>query len=474
MRFLTTRINTICLILVFGLSLNAQTTGFNLFSRYAFGELIPVGGTSQQALAASGIAFQTDTLPPTLINLSNPAASSGIRYTALDIGTDLQFQRIQQQSRYYDYKNVRLLNAVLALPIKKHSGLVLGILPYSQSGYNVIQTEMSSAGTTTQQVQSYGGWNRAILGFGISPFSKQHLLFRYRNYFIPDSIKRFKGHSYAVRETVMQLFSELSFGIQASWLFGSIDQTTRLIYPNSLLYNNTLTYNALSVNGYLIQSGLQTGFTIDSTLLTHQRRALKHPIRVGFGYSAQLPTPLNPVQHFDVYSYILNSGNETIRDTISSSEMPISTKAPFEQGIGMGLKCGEIWQWHIDVQSSDWSKTLVRMPSQSSSSVLRIASGFQFQPDKQAFGKGTFLKRTVYRAGLQYQTGPFSIQNITVTDWNINLGLGLPLGQSKLFNAANVSVRFGQYGISGYHMTYFRIFLGCTFQDRWFLKYKYD
>ncbi|MFZ9296404.1 MAG: hypothetical protein ACO259_09385 [Bacteroidia bacterium] len=474
MRFLTTRNKTVFIPIILGLSLSAQTTGFNPFSRYALGERIPVGVTSQQALAASGIALQTDTLPPTVINLTNPAAFSGIRYTALDMGTDIQFQRVQQHSKYYDYNNIRLLNAVLALPIKKHSGLVLGIIPYSQSGYNLIQTEISSAGTTTQQVQAYGGWNSAFIGFGTNPFSRRYLSFRYRNYFVPDSIKRFKGVSYAIRKTAVQLISELSLGAQASWLFGSIDQTSRLIYPNSILYNNTLTRNALSVNGYLLHSGIQTGFTIDSTLSIGHRRALKHPIRVGFGYSAQLPTPLNPVQQLDVYSYILTNGNETIRDTIYNASEIIPTLAPFEQGLGMGIKSGEIWQWNIDFQTADWSNTRLRMTSNTYSKVFRVASGFQFQPDKQAFGKGTFLKRTVYRAGIQYQNGPISIHSSVVSDWNINIGVGLPLGQSKLFNALNVAFRFGQYGIKGQQITYGRIFLGCTFQDRWFLKYKYD
>lgn len=158
------------------------------------------------------------------------------------------------------------------------------------------------------------------------------------------------------------------------------------------MYNNTLTRNALSVNGYLLHSGFQTGFTIDSTLNVGNRRALKHPVRVGFGYSAQLPTPLNPVQQLDVYSYILSAtGNETIRDTIYNISEIIPTFAPFEQGLGMGIKSGEIWQWHLDFQTADWSKTRLRMSSNTYSKVFRVASGFQFQPDKQAFGKGTFF-----------------------------------------------------------------------------------
>ena len=146
MPYLTLPIKYLLLLLVLGLfSVRSQTTGFNPFSRYAFGELAPIGGSAQQALAASGIALQTDTLPPTLVNMVNPAAWSDLRYTALDIGSDLQFQRIQQRSALTDYSNVRFLNATLALPLKKHGGLVLGIMPYSQSGYNLTQTLTAAA-----------------------------------------------------------------------------------------------------------------------------------------------------------------------------------------------------------------------------------------------------------------------------------------------------------------------------------------
>ncbi len=476
MPYLTLPIKYLLLLLVLGLfSVRSQTTGFNPFSRYAFGELAPIGGSAQQALAASGIALQTDTLPPTLVNMVNPAAWSDLRYTALDIGSDLQFQRIQQRSALNDYSNVRFLNATLALPLKKHGGLVLGIMPYSQSGYNLTQTLTAAAGTCTQNVQAFGGWNRAVLGFGLHPFPRRLLAFKYRNLYVPDSSKHHTGFAYAWRKTSVELLSQCSFGVQASWLFGTLDQISRFVYPNSNLYSNTLSRNALSVNGYLVQGGLQTGFTLDSSLFKTQRRPLQQPIRIGFGYTYQVPTPIHPVQELDVYSYILNgAGAETIRDTLSSTLQILPINAPLEQGFGLGIKRGEQWQWHADVHSGDWSKIMNPTQNIAFEKSMRYATGIYYQPDKLAFGKGTYFKRVVYRAGLQYQTGPLRYQGTLVTDWNVNLGLSLPLAQNRLFNTANLSFRIGQNGIPGYQTTYVRIFLGCTFQDRWFLKYKYD
>ena len=85
-----------------------------------------------------------------------------------------------------------------------------------------------------------------------------------------------------------------------------------------------------------------------------------------------------------------------------------------------------------------------------------------------------YFSRMTYRLGASYDDFPFMINNSPVKDVGINLGLALPVGGvSKLDVAIKIGKR-GDLKASGIAEDYFKIYFGATFNDRWFIKRKFD
>ena len=84
-----------------------------------------------------------------------------------------------------------------------------------------------------------------------------------------------------------------------------------------------------------------------------------------------------------------------------------------------------------------------------------------------------------YRIGARYNTGNLVLNNKSIADFAVSAGVGLPAGggRFKLFTMLNISTEYGIYGTSQNQLIqerYFRVVLGFTFNDRWFIKSKYD
>jgi hypothetical protein len=97
--------------------------------------------------------------------------------------------------------------------------------------------------------------------------------------------------------------------------------------------------------------------------------------------------------------------------------------------------------------------------------------GGEITPDQLAVGN--YLKRITYRAGFSYEKTPFAINNKQLTDLGINFGLSLPTGRSSLDFAFRAGKR-GDKSVNVLEETYFKIYFGITFNDRWFIRRRFD
>ncbi len=459
------------------------------YSRYGIGELNLQTFATPSAMGGSFIAYQQDSISPYYINAANPASLSGLRYTVFELGGQAQFTKISSSSSFINKRNTNFSYGSVGFPIKRIGGVAFGIMPYSTVGYNITsKQEVANVGEMTYLFQGDGGINKVFLGTGIKPFRNAESKF-YRSALNDTLIKYQQTAKYKRIKFGKQLLSELSLGVTANYLFGSISQTTDVLYPGSITYYNVKRQRSIQVSDVSFVGGLQTHFTIDSvryhgkdSLKIGHRRLLKQKIKIGTGFFVGTPSSINAKQNNIVYNYSIDGfGVERPKDTVLNSQDNAGTiKLPLEMGLGFFMKKGEKLTVLMDAAVTNWSAfKYFDSPNTDYKNSYRVSAGLNYVPNKLAFGSGNYIKRVHYRLGVSYSDGYLDLKNTKIGNYAVTAGLGLPVGIGRIDDIAvvNISAQYGKMGTVSNNLLqedYVRIILGFTFNKRWFVKYKYD
>lgn len=462
----------------------SQSNTTSPYSRYGLGELNQKTLAHNTGMGGAHIALKPDSTMPIFINVGNPAAYALIRLTTLEVGGEfVRADYVGARKSSLTKWGANFAYAVLGFPILKNGGACLGIQPYSSVGYEAENRLIeNNIGNVTYKYAGEGGLTKAYLGYGIMPFKNNLIRFRSNYSYLPDSLKTLSPAQYKRKQTWHELLSDFSIGFNVDYLFGNITNSTRVVYPNSITYNNTFRANTATVGDFTGNFGIQTGFTIDSVSTKSKGyfRPLKEKVKVNFGYFMSLNNTLQGTYSSAAYNYILNGfGQEIIRDTVYAKlNQNGDITLPLEQGFGIGIKKGERISFAADFAITDWSN--FKYLDNTSSSLIdnyRISAGINYVPEKYAAGRGSYARRVNYRVGGTYQTGYIKIDKSVISDYFVSVGVGLPVGIGRMSSMINISAQYGIMGSNNPNLikeNYFRINFGFTFCDRWFQKFKYD
>jgi hypothetical protein len=452
------------------------------YSRYGLGELNLQTFAAPAAMGGSFIAYHQDTIAPFFINVANPAGLAGIKLTTLELGGQAQFTKISNSQGSAVKKNTNFSYGSVAFPLKRIGGAAFGIMPYSTVGYKITSAqEYQGIGTMNYIFDGNGGINKVFIGAGIKPFRKQAPQF-YTSAEADTLIKYQKTAIYKRKKFSKQLLSELSIGATANYLFGTINQTTNVIYPGTVTFFNSKRERSIQVSDFTFNAGLQTHFTIDSVKSKGQHRLLKQKIKIGVGFFMNTPSAIGAKQNNIIYNYAIDGfGIERPKDTILNSQNVAGTiKLPLEMGFGFSIKKGEKITVLMDAATTKWSGfKYFDAPSTNFKNSYRLSAGLNYIPNKLAFGSSNYIKRIQYRLGFSYTDGYLDLKNTAISNYFISAGLGLPVGIGRFDDIAivNLSAQFGKMGSISNNLLqedYVRVVLGFTFNKRWFIKYKYD
>lgn len=480
--------------------LQAQILTSSPYSRYGLGEINTQNFATLNALGGAASAYQCDTAMPCFINIANPAALSGIRFSTFELGGQAQFTRISNAAASVDKKNINFSYGSLGFPVGKIGGAAFGVMPYSTMGYNITTYSQDPAvGQIKYVYQGDGGFNKAFLGTGLRPLRKQ--LTNFYNSALYDSlVKAQQWRKVGRMKVARQLLSELSLGFTGNYVFGTTNQTTDVVLPGSILFYHARRLRSAHVSDLSFNTGLQTAFTIDhlkqkkhlvikdtinhteTRIDTVIRRELKQHVKIGFGIYANLPTLLNATQSTVISNYALDGfGNEIPEDTsLNSSNLPGTIRLPLEIGAGFSVKKGEKLTLLADGSVTNWSQFRYFDQVNTFKNSYRVGVGAVFVPDRFSFGSANYIKRVQYRLGFTYSNGYLDLKNTLINNYAVTVGLGLPVGmnrQGDMFNMVNISAQFGTMGTTTNALLqekYIRLVVGFTFNKRWFIKYKYD
>lgn len=427
------RINYIAaiLVLVCGLSAQAQVTTSSPYSRYGLGNI--KGSLLPQLRAMGGISTAVGKVTGfNYINMQNPASYAGITLTTIDVGMSAGITNLSRNNLSETSFNSTFSHLAFAAPVTKRSALSFGILPYSDLGYSYRNTTKVDTTTLDQLYEGEGGLSKAYLGYGY----------------------RFGDH--------------LRIGGNLEYIFGNLQTTRATEFQSAGSYNAKL-QNKNSVGGINYSYGIQYDFNIGKkTIMT-------------LGYSGSTSGKINSTQtSFATFYTRDQSGNENpAADTLNIANNGKSNLTlPLTHNFGISIQQNDKWMIGADFRMSKWSATSINNVSQGLQDSWGASLGGQWTPD--AYSYNSYMKRVDYRLGVNYDKTYIKIGNQDIKQMGASLGFGFPLPTANggsAFYKINFTTEFGQRGTLSDNLVkekFINFHLGFTLNDTWFRKYRVD
>jgi hypothetical protein len=403
------------------------------YTRYGIGQML---SQSPAALRGWGDLAAADQ-DPFRFNVVNPASLGSLSSSVLQVGVNARGTWLKAGDSINKFGTASVEYISLAIPVMRNKwGMSIGLLPYSQMNYSIVQLNDENSGlpASVNRSRGEGGLYEAYLASGWQ-------------------------------------FGHFSFGAKAAYLFGNTNQTSLLVFDDTLNGFNTRYRMQRSLSGFTWNLGVQYYFNV----------GLRD--RLQLGASGNISQNVNAKRDYLYERFYYDGGVETVMpgDTIASA-FNNKGKVTFPTRYQVGLiykrfatEKHDIVRWQAGV---NFSQTLFDDykdfgNGDSLQNSFRVSAGFEWTPKDEAI-EG-YYNRVRYRLGGYYGSGELKLLNNDFTRYGINVGLGLPL--RRLFSFVDVSLDYGNFGPTDKKLLqqqYMFGTLGFTFSDRWFIKRRYE
>jgi hypothetical protein len=443
-------INLLGLCLAFATTLQGQDLGNSPYSQVGLGDINYQGFTHQQAFGKTGVSYSL----PFHINNTNAALLPQNKRTIFEAGVTAQSKLLSEEGNTQKDFGGSLSYLVLAFPVSKKWTSSLGITPFSSVNYeNVFLQKVNNSDFTADiKYRGSGGLTSFFLGNGVEIIKPKS----YR----PDTLKSYQ---------------KLSLGLKTSYIFGSIvdeviSQLNTGANEKDITYNMDY-YKRTHFSDFIFEPGIYFSQKLDK-------------YRLHFGLNYQLKQNLNSKRFGAIFRGPYGNTDSSIDNAVSVDTIQNNIKGviALPQKITFGTTFEKIddrsglakWAVSGEVSFQDW-KGFKDFDSETFLENSYTAGlGFQYMPEFASVKKG-FWRRSVYRAGVHYAQVPLILNNERITDMSVSLGTSMPFGRSSTL--LNLGVSVGKKGTIAKGLVedkYFKIHLGITINDTWFVKPKYD
>ncbi|MGV9003382.1 hypothetical protein [Flavobacterium sp.] len=349
------------------------------------------------------------------INLQNPAQLAGLKLTTFSIGGSTTNTKLNTETQNEKSRRTNLDYLAIGIPAGKF-GFAFGLMPYSSVGYKILNLT-SATNPFITQYNGIGGINKVFLGVGF------------------------------------KITKDLSLGVDAQYNFGTIE-------TKSFRYLTTIESGTLEVNNSRIK-----GLNFTTGLAYETKVSKKYTYFGSLVYAPQANLKIK------------NERRITVSDQVDNQPVQnLNFNLPSRLSIGSGF--GQVRKWLVGAEvtfqtSSDLKNRFDDISGVVFENSKRYSVGGYFIPNYNSYNN--FFKRITYRGGLRYENTGMVIQNKSIEDFAVNLGLGLPL--SGTFSNINIGFELGKRGTVYNNLieeNYFNLSIGLSFSDRWFVKRKFN
>ena len=261
----------------------------------------------------------------------------------------------------------------------------------------------------------------------------------------------------------------LSLGANIGYLWGNLEHSSTMTFDDSNISTTQQQYQA-EIRTYKASFGLQYV----------QPLGKKQTLTLGFTYG--LGHRVNRTAYF--YNQMLTSGSVVGGDTASVRN---AFELPHTFGAGMAWEYGKKWRVGADYTFQKWGDVkfpqVVQQPDGSVSyearkgqfsHLHRISVGAEYTPNVDGVKWRQFLR---YQVGFAYTTPYTRIDgNDGPRDYQASVGVSLPIinmhNNRSLLNVAFQYEHVKPRMAGQVTENYFRLSLGLSFNERWFMKWR--
>jgi hypothetical protein len=415
-------------------NVHAQSGTNSPYSQYGFGTLAEQSSVANRGMGGVGMALRDGAQ----INILNPASYSAIDSLTFifDVAMSGQITSFEEKGKRLNAQNANLEYAIAGFRLMKHLGLSFGILPYSNVGYSYSSTNKvfdSNDASYTNAYNGSGGFHQLYLGLG------------------------------------WEVFKGFSIGANGSYFWGNYEKSIVNSYSDS--YANKLSkYYTASVTNFKVDFGAQ------ATIPLSKKSSLTLGATYGLGHRLKA----------DPECKVISSNTQSSVSDTASFVVKDGLELPTVIGGGMMLNLNNRWKFGADYQLQQWKKVAFPeyvvnnyIPEYLSTKTLfkdrhQINLGAEFC--KNALSR-RFFDRIRFRVGASYTTPYLNInEHEGPKEIGVSAGLGIPLvngwNNRSILNISGQWVR--RQANSLLKEDVFRINIGITFNERWFMKWKVD
>ncbi|WKN32631.1 hypothetical protein PZB74_04645 [Porifericola rhodea] len=369
------------------------------------------------------------------INNVNPALLYQNSLSSFDAALKVEYKNMSKDGASASNLSGGLAYGVFAFPIINNRwSMSIGISPYTQVDYKIEEprTVTSNDDVASLTKEGSGGLSRIHFSNGV------------------------------------HIYKGLALGLKATYLFGAIEDKLSILPITGDDLNLITTYT---------ENVFYRGIVIEPAI--HYALKLNNTTSLNFGAVYQPETTINAEKNISFENSQIGSGQLVSRDTILHNE---DGNAVLPQKIGIGLALDKAYKYMVgvDFTMQEWENYGAYQADNASGersndnmlNAYTIAVGGQIIPDINSVD--SYLKRIAYRAGLRYSNTPFNVEGTQITNMGITFGFTLPM---RNFSSLNLSFEAGTLGTTDNNLireNYFKAGLGISFNDRWFIRRKYD
>ncbi|MCX6274166.1 MAG: hypothetical protein NTV09_03050 [Bacteroidetes bacterium] len=486
----------------FAFSVRAQVSTSSPYSRYGIGDL-QFGGFSKN-LGMGGMGFALS--QPFTINFNNPATYSSIALTTFEAaGTGSMYEQHNATSQHAFQYNGDFGYLAMGFPlISKKWGLSFGLLPYSSVGYGIADKQINKVSGDVQYhtYEGSGGLNQFYIGSGFS------------------------------------LGKNFYAGVNASFLFGTINQLRKVEYPSNSYYNTKLTDQTI-INNFYFKAGLLKTFdslaiaksdsiilfdkriaayedsitvlhklisalnelkSTDSITVQIQRESLAKSVsdlneqimqadaareqvtrrKQKSGWSLSIGLTGSPSQSLKAkhtqlaQSYYYSNGIEYIRDTVYNIEEE-KGKLVLPLSLGLGFTFKESSHWIAGADFSVQNWQEYSLFGVKDSLANSWRASGGFQWTPNDRSIKSYFSLVQYRFGGHFEQTYLQLKNSQLVDYGLSMGFGFPM--KRVATTIQIAFEAGKRGTIANNLVelnYVKCTIGFTLNDRWFIKQKFD
>ncbi len=406
--------------IIFSTTIFAQLGTSSPYSHFGLGDLQGNVLPEYNALGGGVTAISSQNS----VNYTNPATYTSFNPKSFLFSTGGWHQTTEMQNliESQTVNNNAFSHLILGFPINKKLAASAGITPFSSMGYAISTRALEH----NADMDYYGDGGISKIYFG-------------------GAYKPLKG---------------FSVGINASYLFGSLNRRKQLIYDDESFFHTRAT-SKINLKGYYYELGLL------------YEKLLAEDNKISFGLTANNNSSIRANRSDIVESFEVTEFFESPKDTFSNSNEWGDAVLPQCISTGISYREGKQWLLVAEYRMQNWENYSLFDESDNLNNSIRISGGIQYTPEFNSITK--YYKRMQYRLGGGYSNMPIALNDKQLKEISVNFGFGIPVRKSR--TKYDLSFILGQRGTTDNNLIkeqFLRIGLSVSYDGIWFVKRKYD